>query len=65
VLKVAFLEQGLAAGKSVGVVDEALAVLPEGSRRTLARVLKQLAKGRQIVHGSSDVLFREAADHAG
>jgi hypothetical protein len=65
VLKVAFLEQGLAAGKSVAVIDEAFAVLPEGSRKTLARVLKQLAKGRQIVHGTSDVLFREAADHAG
>jgi hypothetical protein len=65
VLKVAFLEQGLAAGKSVAVLDEAFAVLPEGSRRTLARVLKQLAKGRQIVHGTTDVLFREAADHAG
>ncbi len=64
VLKVAFLEQGLAAGKSVGVVDDAFAVLHEGSRRALARVLKQLAKGRQIVHGSSDVIFREAADHA-
>ena len=65
VLKVAFLEQGLAAGKSVAVIDEAFAVLAEGSRKTLARVLKQLAKGRQIVHGTSDVLFREAADHAG
>lgn len=65
VLKVAFLEQGLAAGKSVAVVDDALAVLPEGSRRALARVLKQLARGRQIVHGSSDVAFREAADSAG
>jgi hypothetical protein len=65
ILKISFLEQGLAAGKSVGVVDDAFAVLHEGSRRSLARVLKQLAKGRQIVHGSSDVLFREAADHAG
>jgi hypothetical protein len=65
VLKVAFLEQGLAAGKSVAVIDDALGVLPENSRRALARVLKQLAKGRQIVHGTSDVLFREAADHAG
>jgi hypothetical protein len=65
VLKVAFLEQGLAAGKSVAVLDDALAVLPEGSRRALARVLKQLARGRQIVHGSSDVAFREAADSAG
>ncbi len=65
VLKIAFVEQGLAAGKSVAVIDDALALLPEGSRRALARVLKQLARGRQIVHGSSDVAFREAADHAG
>jgi hypothetical protein len=65
VLKIAFLEQGLAAGKAVAVVDDALSVLPEGSRRALARVLKQLARGRQIVHGSADVAFREAADYAG
>lgn len=65
VLRVAFVEQGLAAGKSVAVIDDAFAVLPEGSRRVLARVLKQIAKGRQIVHGSADVAFREAADHAG
>jgi hypothetical protein len=65
VLKVCFVEQGLAAAKSVAVIDDALAVLPEGSRRGLARVLKQLARGRQIVHGSGDVVFREAADHAG
>ena len=65
VLKIAFVEQGLAAGKSIAVVDDAFAVLPEGSRRVLARVLKQVAKGRQIVHGSTDVAFREAADHAG
>ncbi len=65
VLKVAFVEQGLAAGKAIAVVDDAFAVLPEGSRRVLARVLKQVAKGRQIVHGSTDVAFREAADHAG
>jgi hypothetical protein len=64
VLKIAFLELGLAAGKSVGVVDDAFATLPEGSRRVLSRVLKQLARGRQIVHGTTDVLFREAADHA-
>jgi hypothetical protein len=65
VLKVCFVEQGLAAARSVAVIDDALAVLPEGSRRALARVLKQLARGRQIVHGSGDVVFREAADHAG
>ncbi|MEI7703286.1 MAG: hypothetical protein WCK73_01665 [Deltaproteobacteria bacterium] len=64
VLKVAFLEQGLAAGRAVGLLEDAFAPLPEGSRRAIARVLKQLARGRQIVHGSSDVLFREAADHA-
>jgi energy-coupling factor transporter ATP-binding protein EcfA2 len=65
VLKIAFVEQGLAAGKSIAILDDALALLPEGSRRALARVLKQLARGRQIVHGSTDVAFREAADHAG
>ncbi len=65
VLKIAFVEQGLAAGKAVAVVDDALSLLPEGSRRSLARVLKQLARGRQIVHGTGDVVFREAADHAG
>lgn len=65
VLKVAFVEQGLAAGKAIAVVDDAFAVLPEGSRRVLGRVLKQIARGRQVVHGSPDVAFREAADHAG
>ena len=49
----------------MAILDDAFAVLPEGSRRALARVLKQLARGRQIVHGTGDVAFREAADHAG
>jgi hypothetical protein len=64
VLKVAFLEQGLAAGKTVALIDDAFGTLPEGSRRILARLLKQIAQGRQVVHGTSDVIFREAADHA-
>ena len=48
-----------------GSLDDAFAGLPEGTRRALARVLKQLARGRQIVHGTGDPIFREAADHAG
>jgi len=64
VLKLGFAEQGLAAGKSVAVLEDAFAVLPEGSRRVIARLLKQMAKGRQIVHATVDPIFREAADHA-
>lgn len=64
VLKLGFAEQGLAAGKSVAVLEDAFAVLPEGSRRVIARLLKQMAKGRQILHATVDSIFREAADHA-
>jgi DNA repair exonuclease SbcCD ATPase subunit len=65
VLKVGFLEQALVGGKGVAVIDDGLSVLPDGSRRIVARVLKQIAKGRQVVHVSQDPIFREAADHAG
>jgi hypothetical protein len=64
VLKLGFAEQGLAAGKSVAVIEDAFAVLPEGSRRVIARLLKQIAKGRQVLHATVDPIFREAADHA-
>jgi len=64
VLKLAFAEQGLAAGKAVLVLEDAFGTLPEGARRVLARVLKQVAKGRQVVHATADPIFREAADHA-
>jgi hypothetical protein len=64
VLKLGFAEQGLAAGKSVAVLEDAFAVLPEGSRRVVARLLKQMAKGRQVLHATVDPIFREAADHA-
>jgi len=64
VLKLGFAEQGLGAGKSVAVFEDAFAVLPEGSRRVVARLLKQMAKGRQILHATVDPIFREAADHA-
>ncbi len=65
VLKLGFAEQGLAAGKAVALLDDAFASLPEGARRILARALKQVARGRQVVHGTTDPIFREAADHAG
>jgi hypothetical protein len=64
VLKVGFAELGLAAGKAVAVLEDGFAQLPEGSRRVLARLLKQVAKGRQVVHATADPIFREAADHA-
>jgi len=64
VLKLGFAEQGLAAGKSVAVLEDAFAILPEGSRRVIARLLKQMAKGRQVLHATVDPIFREAADHA-
>ncbi|MCX5732259.1 MAG: hypothetical protein NTY18_13120 [Deltaproteobacteria bacterium] len=64
VLKLGFAEQGLAAGKAVAVFEDAFAVLPEGSRRVLAGLLKQIARGRQVVHATVDPIFREAADHA-
>jgi hypothetical protein len=63
-LKLAFVEQALAAGKLVAVADDAFAGLSEGARRFAARLLKQLAKPGQILHATSDPSFREAADHA-
>lgn len=62
-LKLAFLEQGLAAGKVVAVVDDAFGGLSEGGRRFAARLLKQIARPGQLVHATSDAAFREAADH--
>ncbi|MFT3916261.1 MAG: ABC transporter ATP-binding protein [Anaeromyxobacteraceae bacterium] len=62
-LKLAFLERALVETRSVAVVDDAFAGLAEGSRRFVARLLKQLAKPGQIVHATSDPAFKEAADH--
>ncbi len=64
-LKLGLLEHALSAGKAVALVDDAFAGLPEGSRRIVARLLKQLARAGQILHATSDPAFREAADHAG
>jgi hypothetical protein len=63
-LKLAFLEQALAAGRVVAVADDAFSGLSEGSRRFAARLLKQMARPGQLVHATSDAAFREAADHA-
>jgi tetratricopeptide (TPR) repeat protein len=63
-LKLALLERELAAGGRVALVDGALDLLPEGARRFAARLLKQIARGGQIVHATPDPSFREAADHA-
>jgi hypothetical protein len=63
-LKLAFLEQALAAGKLVAVADDAFGGLSEGARRFAARLLKQIAKPGQLVHATTDPSFKEAADHA-
>ncbi len=63
-LKLAFLEQALAAGRLVAVLDDAFAGLSDGARRFAARLLKQIAKPGQIVHATSDAAFKEAADHS-
>jgi hypothetical protein len=63
-LKLAFIEQALAAGKVVAVSDDAFAGLSEGARRFAARLLKQIAKPGQLLHGTTDPSFKEAADHA-
>ena len=63
-LKLAFLEQALAAGRVVAIADDAFSGLSEGSRRFAARLLKQMARPGQLLHATSDAAFREAADHA-
>jgi hypothetical protein len=63
-VKLAFLEQALAAGKAVAVSDDAFAGLSEGARRFAARLMKQIARSGQLVHATTDPSFKEAADHA-
>jgi hypothetical protein len=63
-LKLALLEQALAAGKLVAVVEDAFSGLTEGSRRFAARLLKQIARPGQLLHATADPAFKEAADHA-
>ena len=65
VLKLAFMERALAAGRGVALVDDALGGFAEPVRRSLARVLKQLGRTGQVLHATADPIFREAADHCG
>jgi len=62
-LKVALLEQALATGKTVAILEDVFAGLSDGVRRTGARLLKALAKPGQVIHATTDPAFREAADH--
>jgi hypothetical protein len=63
-LKLALMEQALAAGGAVAFADEVFAGLSDGSRRVAARLLKQIARPGQLLHATADPSFREAADHA-
>ncbi|HTN50756.1 MAG TPA: hypothetical protein VML50_00010 [Anaeromyxobacter sp.] len=63
-LKLALLEQALAVGRTVAVLEDAFPGLSEGARRFAARLLKQLARPGQVVHATTDPSFREAADHS-
>ncbi len=62
-LKLALLEQGVAAGRSVALLEDAFAGLSDTVRRTAGRLLKALAKPGQVIHATTDPAFREAADH--
>jgi hypothetical protein len=62
-LKLALLEQALAGGKAVAVVEDAFSGLSDGVRRTAGRLLKALARPGQLLHATTDPAFREAADH--
>jgi hypothetical protein len=62
-LKLALLEQAVAAGKTVALVEDVFAGLSDGVRRTVGRFLKQAARPGQILHATTDPAFRESADH--
>jgi hypothetical protein len=62
-LRLALLEQTLAADKSIAILEDAFAGLSDTVRRTAGRMLKSMAKQGQVIHASADPAFREAADH--
>ena len=62
-LKLALMEQAVAADRTVAVVEDVFAGLPEGARRAAGRFLKQAAKAGQILHATADAAIRESADH--
>jgi hypothetical protein len=63
-LKLALIEQALQTTKGVAVVEDAFAGLSDGARRFAARLLKQIARGAQLLHATTDAAFKEAADHS-
>ncbi len=62
-VKMGVLEQALSRGRTVALLDDAFAGLPDGARRSLAGLLKQLGRAAQIVHATQDPVCRQAADH--
>jgi hypothetical protein len=62
-VKLGVLEQALSRGRTVAFLDDAFAGLPDGARRSLAGLLKQLGRIGQIVHATQDPICRQAADH--
>ena len=62
-LKLALLEQAVAAGKTVAILEDAFAGHSDAVRRTAGRMLKALARPGQVIHATADPAFREAADH--
>jgi hypothetical protein len=63
-LKLALLEHAVGRGRGFAVVDSALDPLPVVARRVAAHILKRSARSAQVLHATSDAVFREAADHA-
>ena len=62
-LRLALIERLLAAAPAFALVDDALGAVPDGARRTAARLLKGLARPGQLLHATSELAYREAADH--
>ena len=62
-LKLSVVERILAAGKRVALFDDGLSSLPEGVRRVVGRILKQIARPGQLLHFTVEPHFRESADH--
>ncbi len=62
-LKLALLEQAVAEGRTLAILEDAFAGLSDVVRRSAGRMLKALARPGQVIHATTDPAFREAADH--
>jgi hypothetical protein len=62
-VKLGVLEQALSRGRTVALLEDVFAGLPDGARRSVTGLLKQLGRSGQIVHATQDPLCRQAADH--